>query len=127
MASPGKYSFNIQRGATDTRLFRAKSADGAPYSLAGYGIRMQIRTVDGATGTSTTDTLILEVTQGNGIDFTANTGEIRMTFTPAQTLILCPDNVRTQLSYGIELFSVATGDVIPLLQGKVTVVPEVVR
>ncbi len=127
MASPGKYSFNLQRGGTDSRLFRAKSADGQPYSLTGYIVRMQIRTLDGATGTSTTDTLVLEVAQGAGIDFTANPGEIRLALTPAQTVVLCPDNVRTQLSYGIELFNVGTGEVIPLLQGKVTIVPEVVR
>lgn len=127
MASPGKYSFNIQRGATDTRLFRAKSANGQPYPLTGYSLRMQVRTADGATGTSTTDTLVLDVAQGQGIDFTVNPGEILMLLTPAQTLVLCPDNVRTRLSYGVELFNASTGEVIPFLQGTITVVPEVVR
>jgi hypothetical protein len=127
MASPGKYSFSFQRGGTDARLFRAKSANGQPYDLTGYNLRMQVRTLDGAIGTSTTDTLVLEVAQGAGIDFTANPGEIMLALTPAQTVTLCPDNVRTQLSYGIELFDMATGEVIPLLQGKLTVSPEVVR
>lgn len=127
MASPGKHSFTIQRGATDTRLFRAKSGDGQPYPLTGYTIQMQVRTAEGASGTSTADTLVLEIAQGDGVDFTAEPGVIELSISPAQTLIMCPDNLRTRLSYGIELTSVATGEVIPLLQGTITVVPEVVR
>lgn len=129
MATPGKHSFSLQRGSSASRIFRAKQTDGTLVDLTGWSVRMQIRSSDGATGTSTTTTLILDLTNGNGIAITdAVNGEITLTLTPANTTTLAPENVRTRLSYGVELYrSAPTADVLPLLQGTITVLPEVVR
>lgn len=125
----GHYNFYVQRGADFSRLFR-KLVDGVAVNLTGLKVRAQFRSLAGVTGTTTTSTLLLELTDGNGIAITsAVAGEITLTLTNAQTLVLCPTNVKTRLAYGIELYyDGASPEVVtPFLQGTVTVVPETVR
>lgn len=131
MSLPGSYSFAIQRGASFTRRFTRKyEATGLPTDLTGYKARMQVRTVAGKTGTSTADTLVLELTDGDGIAVTdAAAGEVTLTLTSAQTLALGAGNVKAKLAYGIELYkdSVSPEEVLPLLQGSIAIRPETVR
>ena len=86
---------------------------------------MQIRTEDGATGTTTATTLVFE--PALVVDADPTTGKIGIPLTAAQTLTLCPDNEFTRLSYGIELFAGSPEVVQPVLQGYITVLPEVAR
>lgn len=131
MSLPGSYSFAIQRGATFTRrLYRKYEETGLPTDLTGYKARMQVRTLAGKTGTSTTATLLLELTDGEGIAVTdAENGEVTVALTSAQTLALGADNDKAKLAYGIELYddSESPEVVIPLLQGSISVRPETVR
>lgn len=125
----GIYHFQLQRGADFTRLFR-KRDDAGPVNLTGLKVRCQFRSLAGETGTTTSTTLVLELPNADGVEITdATAGEITLALTTAETLTLCPANVKTTLAYGIELYddAVSPNAVIPLLQGKVTVLPETVR
>lgn len=131
MSLAGHYSFSVQRGADFARVFRRKyQASGEPAPLPGYKVRAQFRTLDGATGTSTTATLLLELQDGAGIEVTdEDEAEITLELSAAQTLLLAPGNVKTKVAYGIELYddSVTPELVQPFLQGRVTILPETVR
>lgn len=129
MAVAGKYSFSIQRGSTATRSFVAQSAvDGTPFNLTGYSVRMQIRTPEGATGISTNTTLVLDLPNGGAITISdAPNGVVTLTLSAATTISICPTNTRTRLAYGIELYRGTPEEVVPLLQGTLTVLPETVR
>lgn len=131
MSLPGSHSFTIQRGSTFTRRFRRKyEQTGEPTDLTGYKARMQVRSLAGKTGTSTSATLLLELTDGNGIAVTdPENGEVTLSLTSAQTLALGADNAKAKLAYGIELYkdSVSPEEVLPLLQGSLSIRPETVR
>lgn len=131
MSLAGHYSFSMQRGADFSRIFRRKyKATGEPAPLPGYKVRAQFRTVEGAIGTSTSQTLLLELEDGSGIGFTnVDEAEVTLTLTAAQTQALAPGNTKTKVAYGIEFYddSVTPERVEPFLQGRVTIVPETVR
>lgn len=128
MAIAGNYSFTLQRGANDTRTFQLKQGNGTPMDITGWTPRMQIRTEDGGEGTSTTTSLLLSALPGSGLEITnAALGQITLALTPAQTLLINPGNERVSCAYGVELFRNSPEEVIPLLQGVLTVLPEVVR
>lgn len=129
MSLPGKYNFRIQRGADFSLVFQ-KTADDVAVNLTGLKVRAQFRSTSGEDGLSTADTLVLELTDGDGIEITTPlTGYITLSLTNADTVTLCPNNRRLDLVYGIELYddSVSPEVVTPFLQGRVTVLPEVVR
>lgn len=131
MSLAGSYSFAVQRGADFSRTFRRTvQATGQPVNLTGLKARMQVRTPKGATGTSTSDTLVLELTDGNGIAVSDPAdGKVTLNLTALQTIELAEDNTRTKLAYGIELYddSGAEEVVMAFLQGSITVRTEVVR
>lgn len=127
MSVAGSYSFKIQRGANDSRLLTVKS-NGVAINLTGWTPRLQIRSEEGATGVTTDDTLLLEMTPANGLVITdAVDGEITLAFTPEQTQTINPANEYARLSYGLEIFTTSPAFVRSLLTGTITVVPEVVR
>lgn len=131
MALAGKYNFKIQRGGDFSRPFVRTNSAGVPTNLTGLKVRAQFRELDGETGTSTSETLVLELTDGNGISITdAVNGEITLELTNAQSRLLNPDNLPDiQVAYGIEIYddSASPEVVTPFLQGKVTIKPETVR
>jgi hypothetical protein len=103
---------------------------GDPVDLTGLKVRAQIRTVAGEFGTTTSTTLLLDLPNGSGISISDPTdGKITLTLTTAQTIALCPANVVTKVSYGIELYDdgVSPNIVTPFLQGFIKLRPEVVR
>lgn len=131
MSLAGRYSFEIQRGVDFSRSQR-KSAKGTgtPVDLTGLKVRAQIRELDNEFGTTTTTSLLLNMPNGSGIAITdAVNGEITFSLTEAQTQALCPANVKTKVSYGIEIYDDGTDPetVQPFLQGRITILPEVVR
>ena len=135
MSLAGNYNFRVQRGADFSRVFVKNTSDDGgttltPVDLTGLKVRAQFRDPDGATGTTTDTTLLLELEDSDGIEITdAAAGEITLTITNAQTETLCPDNIKTVVAYGIELYNDGGSPevVTAFLQGKVTVLPETVR
>lgn len=131
MNLPGIYSFAIARGKTFERAFVWKTTDSdAPIDLTGKKVRCQIRTADGATGTSTSATLVLNLTNGGGIAITnAVGGEVTLSLTSEQSISICPLNQKTKLTYEIEVYddSVSPEVVDGFLKGTITVLPETTR
>lgn len=134
MSLAGTYNFRLQRGADFSRVFvkNTEADDGTltPVDLTGLKVRAQFRDPEYATGTTTSTTLLLELEDSDGIEITdAAGGEITLTLTNAQTALLCPNNIKTVVAYGIEIYDdgVSPEVVTPFLQGKVTVLPETVR
>lgn len=129
MSLPGSHSFELARGKDFTRRFRKLSA-GVPVNLTGWKVRCQFRTLDGQYGLTAESSLLLALADGAGVAITdAVNGRVQLTLTPAQTAILCPDNVKTKVAYEIELYDDSTPPerVDGLVAGKVTVLPETAR
>lgn len=127
----GSYSFVIQYGADFSRdMFKTIKATGLPVDLTGLKVRAQIRDVPDEFGTTTTTTLLLDMPNGSGVAITdAVNGKITFSLTEAQTIALCPNNVKTKVSYGIELYNdlVNPQTAQPFLQGRITILPAVIR
>lgn len=129
MSLPGAYSFELARGKDFTVGFR-KLADGVPVNLTGWKVRGQIRTLAGQYGTTTSASLVLDLTNGDEVKITnALDGRVQLTLTAVQTQLLAPDNVKTKLAYELELYndSVKPERVDGLVAGKITVLPETAR
>ena len=119
----GKYSFTIEQGATFTRTFKYKDADGNPFDLDGYTVRMQIRTSHSSLAPIDT----FDNGGEGGFDLTAAAGAsekniITLTISAAQTAAFTFD----QALYDIELES-GGGVVTRLLQGKIKLSREVTK
>lgn len=131
--TPASYSMPVVRGSTWEEDFTYVDSAGAPVDLTGYEARMQVRTVAGRYGTSTADTLVMELTTGTGELFwdTAAEGQLRLKVDAAATLALNPSNLKkVKLVYSIEVYLPAGADpeyVIPLVEGAITVMGEVTR
>ena len=127
--TPGTFSLPIVRGATWEDDFVYKDADGNPIDLTGYEARMQIRTLAGQYGTSTTATLLLSLTT-TGADplltwDTAATGRVVAYVRPDQHAALNPTNAKkAKYAYWLEFYKPdpsGTGEyVLPIVKGKIT-------
>lgn len=110
-----------------------------PIDLTGYEARMQIRTLAGLYGTSTTDTLLLELLSTGAtprllIEVPANgtvKNRVRIKVDVEAHRLLNPLNLRKiKHGYGIELYIPAGAEleyVIPYVQGTANVLGERVR
>lgn len=130
MGLPAKHNLTLARGKTAVMKFRAKSGDGTAVDLTGLKARCQVRTIDGATGLSTTTTLLLDLQNGAGIAITdASAGDVTLSLSSAQTIALCADNERTSRAYEIELYDdSATPEIVTgFLIGKINITTEVAR
>jgi hypothetical protein len=113
----GTYDITIEQGATYSQVFTWKDANRASINLTGYTARMQAReSVD------TASTFIALTTENSGIALGGAAGTITLAMTAAATSSL------TVFSgfYDLELIS-GSGIVTRLLQGSLTVSPEVTR
>lgn len=131
MGMPGKYDMVIARGKTFTIGFRKKAGTPAePINLTGWKVRGQIRTKPGQYGLTTTETLVLDMTNGNEVEISdpAN-GLTTVLLTSEQTIDLCPENKQLDLYYEIELYNDndSPETVDGLMIGKITVMPETAR
>lgn len=131
--TPASYSMTVVRGSTWEDSFVYLQDDGVtPVDLTGYQARMQIRSLAGQFGTSTADTLVMELTTDNGrLTITPAEGKVALKVSATDTVLLNPDNAKkVKHVYALELFRPAGAGpeyVIPLVQGKITVQGEVVR
>jgi len=129
------YSMTWTRGATAEDWFKYEESEDIPADMTGYEARMQVRTLHGQYGTSTSDTLLLELTTANGMLYwdDAASGILRIKVPVADVEPLNPSNVkRAKVCYSIEVFrdeaAPDSGEyVIPFVQGKITVAGETTR
>ena len=134
---PAKYNMKIVRGATwEDQFSYTEDDETTPIDLTGYEARMQVRSVAGRFGSTTTTSLFLELTT-TGTDpllywDTAAEGVLKILASPEQHEALNPRNAQqVQYYYSIEIYRPASGPdpeyVIPLVQGVLTVLGEVTR
>ena len=130
--SAASFSLTVTRGSTWEDEFLYVDEDGQPYDLTDFDARMQVRLPDGRYGTSTSATLVMELTTANGrlIIDTPDGGtvpnRVRIVVDAADTSDLNPLNDRrARLVYGVEL--VRDDYILPLVNGNITVLGEVVR
>lgn len=126
------YSMTWTKGATVEEEFAYTDADGVAIDLTGYEARMQVRTVAGQYGTTTTTTLVMELTTADYLRWdTAATGRLVLTIPPADQTDLNPLNAKkVKYVYAIEVYLPAGADpeyVIPLVGGTITVKGEITR
>lgn len=131
--TPATFNLQVVRGATWEDDFEYQDEDGQPFDLAGYEARMQIRTQAGRYGLSEAETLVMELTTGNGRLSIPEPGDGRVVLlvSAADTEMLNPSNERkVKLAYSVELYRPVGVDleyVIPLVAGSLSVRGEVTR
>ena len=109
----GTYNILVEQGSTFSQKVTVKE-DGSPRDLTGYSARAQIR----PTRTSTTLTATFTCTIA-----TPSNGEILMELSPSVTAAITDG----RYYYDLEIYSSGDSIVNRLLQGEVTVSPEVTR
>ena len=121
--TPGTFSLPIVRGATWEDAFEYRDADGVAIDLTGYEARMQVRTLAGRFGTTTSTTLLLSLST-TGVDpllvwDTADVGRVRVYALPAAHAALNPSNAKkVKYAYWLEFYD---GDhVLPVVTGTLT-------
>lgn len=111
------YDILIEQGSTFTLPIIWKDSEGVPINVTGYTARMQIRkTVKSA------EVLISATTENGRITLGGATGAVTVTI-PAT---ITDDIIVKSAVYDLELQS-AAGVVTRLIQGAVTISPEVTR
>ena len=135
--APASISLAWTRGATVEEEFVYRDEDdGTPVDLTGFEARMQVRTLAGQYGTSTTDTLLLELntTDDDPMLFfdSAADGRLRIKIRPDQLSVLNPGNAKkVKYVYGMEVYrpdDSGEGEyVLPLFAGKISVRGETTR
>lgn len=109
----GTYNILVEQGSTFSQKVTVKE-DGSPRDLTGYSARAQMR----PTRTSSTLTATFTCTIS-----TPSNGEILMELSPAVTSEIADG----RYYYDLEIYTNGDGIVTRLLQGEVTVSPEVTR
>lgn len=115
MATAGIYNFIMDQGSTYTVQLVYNDPNGNPINLTGYTAKMQLRLQYG----DPVAALTLSTDVGGGIVIDGPTGTINITATDEQTLVLEP----TFYVYDLDL--ITGGTITRLIQGQVTVRPEV--
>lgn len=113
----GSYDITIEQGATFSLVLTWKDENGALINLTGFSARMQIRE-----NVESEDVIASLATSGSGIVLGGALGTITITIDAAITATIR----QTFAVYDLELQS-ASGVVTRLVQGAVTISPEVTR
>ena len=117
----GTYDFTIEQGATFSRVLTWRDDAGALVNLTGYTARMHLRT-----SITAVDPPALTLTDANSrIILGGAAGTITLALTATETAALGTPGAASTFVYDLELVSGAT--VTRLLEGTVTVDPEVTR
>lgn len=121
--TPASFSLPIVRGATWEDSFDYRDANGVPIDLTGYEARMQVRTLAGRYGTTTSTTLLMSLSTVGAdpllIWDTADIGRVRVYALPATHAALNPSNAKkVKYAYWLEFYD---GDhVLPFVTGVLT-------
>ena len=114
MATAGIYNFVMDQGSTFTLQMVYQNGAGTPINLTGYTAKMQLRLQYGDPVAALTLT-----TENGGITINGPTGTINLLATDEQTLTLDPT------FYVYDLDIITGGTIERLIQGQITVRPEV--
>lgn len=115
MSIVGTHNFEILQGETWTRTLTWKIS-GALVDLTGYTARMQVRRK------VTSDSTLLSLTSGSGITLGGSAGTITLSVSATDTAAM----TWREGKYDLELVA-SDGTVTRLLEGRITVDPEVTR
>lgn len=110
------YNFLLLKGATFRLPILWEETEGTPKDLTGYTARMDIRTQ------IEDEDRVLRIDSTSGITITPEEGKVELYISPAQTT----EFPGTTLYYDLELVD-DSGDVDRILQGIITLSPEVTR
>lgn len=111
------YDFEIEQGSTLIKPIVWKDSSGVAINLTGYTAKMQVRQ-----SVSSTD-ILLELSTTNGkIAITPSTGTVTLIFNADTTAAIAWKRGK----YDLELTS-AGGIVTRLIEGQITVSPEITR
>ena len=116
--SAAKYDLRIEQGATYQLRLVWKDSDGQPLDLSPMSARMQIR----STHKAATPIVSLTSSPGGGITLNGASGEIDIALSAEQTAGIA----QSSGVYDLELVG-SDGFVTRLIEGRVTVSPEVTR
>jgi len=117
MSAVASHDLTIPAGATYSQTINYKTGSPAAFvNTTGYSARMQLRTSYSAASAS------LELTTSNGRISLTNAGVITLSLTATETAALAAG----RYVYDLEMVS-SGGQVTRLLEGVVTVSPEVTR
>ena len=120
MAAP-VYNTTVERGSTFQLTVTYKDASSAVVNLTGWTFRMQVRQAP-------TSDVILTSEGGSptiAIDETNKaTGVLIFSVTPTNTTAISPSTLTTAY-YDIEIQKTSTGEVRRILQGKLSISPEI--
>ena len=111
------YNITVDQGATYSLAISYKDSNGAAINLTNYTAAMQLRS-----DYSSADAVLSLSSPSNGIVITGATGLITITITDTQTAALSAN----AFVYDLEITS-ASNVKTRLIQGSVTVSPEVTR
>jgi hypothetical protein len=121
MAAP-VYNTTVERGSTFQLTVTYKDASSAVVNLTGWTFRMQVRESQSAASTVLTSeggspTIAIDETN-------KATGVLIFSVTPTNTTAISPSTLTTAY-YDIEIQKTSTGEVRRILQGKLSISPEI--
>lgn len=137
----GSYSPVVPLGLTWEESLSLEDETGVPVDLTGYSVRAQLRAdvpaVDPVTGVAGTEPLMEITTAGyysatpawpvvEGFSIPSPTsGTILLAVPAASTLICSPNNTKQKLVWDVRLVNKSTSYAIPVVTGKVLLLPRV--
>lgn len=117
----GVYNTTVERGSTFQLTLTYKDASGTLVDLSTWTARMQVRETPASAPILTSEggspTIAISTTN-------ASTGVLVFSVTPANTTAISPTSL-TSAFYDIEIQKTSTGEVRRVLQGKLTISPEI--
>lgn len=129
--TPATYSMPVVRGQTwDDYLDYVEDDEVTPIDLTGFQARMQVRTLEGEYGTTTTTTLVLELSTQNGLlEIVTPPGgvvpnRVQISVSPDGHAEINSLNAKKKpYAYALEVFRPAVGETplysLPLAKGRI--------
>lgn len=118
-ATTNVYDIIVDQGATLLRSIGLKSSAKQVVPLTGYTGVMEIRYLK----TESADVILTLTTENGGIEINPTAGTVLIIATPTQTAAIAPG----KYVYDLEMTETSTGTVTKVIQGNLTVRPEVTK
>lgn len=118
-ATTNVYDILVDQGATLLRSIGLKSSAKNAVTLSGYTGVMEIRYQK----TESTEVILTLTTGNGGLEINASAGTVLIIASPAQTAAMAAG----KYVYDLELTETSTGVVTKIIQGNLTVRPEVTK
>lgn len=106
----------LKRGVLNGPIALVRTVDNVAQDLTGLKIRCAFRRWAERYGTATTETLLLALDSDTDaelyVDPNPLLGKVWLELTVAQVALLCPENIRTKVAAGFELYDDAAAEVL---------------